>query len=434
MKLFYKDSSLIKEKEIKKINEILGPYLEHLKKVAKTNNYDFPESSINLPFDKDLVQSIEQLKKEKITDELKYIIDIGIGGSSLGTKAIYDALYGYFDLIKPKRFPKIIFIDTNDPKFLESLENFLKTEIKKPSEIIINTISKSGSTTETIVNLEILEKSLKQAKERLVITTDFGSKLWHKAEKQNISRLAIPKQVGGRYSVFSSVGLFPLIAMGLNINELLNGAQTMREKCLEKDVFENPAALSAIIIFLQYKQGKNINDNFFFHPELESLGKWYRQLMGESIGKEKDIEGRVVNVGITPTVSIGSTDLHSMGQLYLGGPKDKFTTFIGAGAHHNMADIPCVLMFPDLVEGIECKSADEIMKAILEGVKIAYKKRGLPFIEAVLSDISLHSLGQFLQFKMIEMMFLGKLLRVNAFNQPNVESYKTETKRILRSP
>lgn len=410
MEFFYKDTCLISEKDIKKTGEIIAPYLRHLRTVSQINTYDFPESSINLPFDNDLLEDVLKVKKEKVTGKLKYLIVVGIGGSNLGARAVYDALRGYFDILEPDRFPKIIFLDTNDPAFLRKTEEFLNLKVKKPEEVLINAISQSGETTETIVNLEfivnILKRCFTEAKNRLVITTEFQSKFWEIAKEKGILALRLPEKVGGRYSVFSSVGLFPLVSVGIDIKELLNGAKEMREQCLKEDFLKNPAILSAITLFLNFKRGKIINDNFLFHPELESLGKWYRQLIAESLGKEKDIDGNIVNTGITPTVSIGSIDLHSMAQLYLGGPKDKFTTFVWSGN-------------------------DKIMKAIYEGVKRAYIKKGLPFAEVILPDISAYSLGQFLQFKMTEMMLLGNLMHVNAFNQPNIEDYKKEIRDIL---
>ena len=179
------------------------------------------------------------------------------------------------------------------------------------------------------------------------------------------------------------------------------------------------------------QQGYVINDNFFFHPELESVGKWYRQLMGESIGKEHSLDGNVVHTGITPTVSLGSTDLHSVGQLYLGGPKDKLTTFVAAPNTLVRVTVPEHRIFPDLVPMIDGKTAENVMDAILEGVKVAYQKAELPYMQVTLDAINEESLGAFLQFKMLEMMYLGVLLNVNSFDQPNVEAYKVETKRIL---
>lgn len=410
-------------------------YSLHLQEYAQHGGYGEVEASLNLSVDEELLNTVRTVWAEKNTKNIKYIIDIGIGGSNLGTKAVYDAVYGYFDLLETERTPKMIFADTNDPEFITKLAQFIEKVDATAENFLINIISKSGGTTETIANFEIIrdafEKRFGSIKERLIVTTDEGSKLHIMAQEQGITSLTIPKLVGGRYSILSVVGLFPLLAAGIDIEQLRKGAQDMRRMCIDLNVETNPAILSAAILYMHAKQGKNINDNFFFEPELESAGKWYRQLMGESIGKEHDINGNVVFNGITPTVSIGSTDLHSMGQLYLGGPKDKITTFITAVHHENESIVPATQMFP-LVENIAGKTTSEIMHAIAEGTKAAYQQQKQPYMELVFEKINAYELGQFLQFKMIEMMYLGKLMQVNPFDQPHVELYKVVTKQILK--
>jgi glucose-6-phosphate isomerase len=434
MEFYYKNSCLIKEENILKTAEETRPYLEHLRTVAQISSYDFPESSINLPFDGDILRSVLNIKKEKVSDDLKLMIIIGIGGSKLGTKAVYDAIYGYFNFFNDKNSQQVIFLDTNDVEFMSKLVDLLKNKISKPSEVLINVISKSGDTLEVIVNFEtiynVLKEKFSDINNRIVVITQKNSKLWEAAEKNNLSFLVIPEKVGGRFSLFSSVGIFPLSVIGIDAEELLKGAREARADCLNEKILKNSAMLSAIIIFLNFKNGKTINDNFLFHPELESLGKWYRQLMAESLGKERDINNKKINIGITPTVSIGLADLHSMAQLYLGGPSDKFTTFVWAKTSQELKT-PESFVFSDSAKVIENKSIGSTMENIIEGVKNAYKKKKLPFVEIVLPDISAYSLGYFMQFKMIEIMFLANLFNVNAFSQPNVEEYKEEVKQLF---
>ncbi len=434
MQLNYQETSLLSLNQIESTAQTLSDYVLHLQQIVKENTYDQLEASINLSSDP-LLPQVKLLLAEKSIKKVKYIIDIGIGGSNLGTKAVYDALQGSFDLIQPKVFPKIIFLDTNSPGFLARLETLIRTSNLPIENWLINIISKSGGTTETIANFEVVFEAFQKrfyqdVSERVVVTTDEGSKLYQMAQEKQISVLTLPKNVGGRYSVLSNVGLFPLTACSFDTEQLVAGAADMRTQCLTMNVKDNPALASASILYLHSQTGKNINDNFFFEPELESIGKWYRQLMGESIGKEHDINQKVVFNGITPTVSIGSTDLHSMGQLYLGGPKDKITTFISAQHHQADVTIPKQCFFP-LVDNIAQKKASQLMFAILEGTKAAYQKQHQPFMHVVLDRINTYELGAFLQFKMIEMMYLGKLMQVNPFDQPHVELYKVVTKQIL---
>jgi glucose-6-phosphate isomerase len=410
----------------------LEMYTVHLRQVRESRAYDASESSLNLPGDAELLERVEAVVSEKVTPALKYSVVAGIGGSNLGTKAIYDAMFGRDDVLEPERFPKMLFAETTDPEWLAKVVRLLKT-ISAPEEVLVTVISKSGGTTETIANFEVIMQALHEKlgdiTKRVVVITDEGSKLWDAAIVKGIAHLPIPAPVGGRYSVFSAVGLLPLRSVGVDVNRLRDGAREMLDQCFSGD---NIAARSAVVLATQHSRGFHINDNFFFHPELESVGKWYRQLMGESVGKEQSLNGETVHAGITPTVSLGSTDLHSVGQLYLGGPKDKLTTFVFS-RQSEAVDVPSRRVFPDLVPMIDGKSANDIMTAILEGVKIAYIKAGLPFMEVSLDEVDEQSIGAYLQFKMLEMMYLGQLLNVNSFDQPNVESYKIETKRLLEA-
>lgn len=437
MELYYKGTAGFKAEELESVAERLSEYQEYLNKILGESSYDAHECSVNLPIDQNFISLVKETKKKKISKDLKYFVVIGIGGSNLGTKAIYDALYGFFDPIDPGHFPKLLFLETTNPQQLEQMNLFLEKNIKNPEEILFNVISKSGTTTETIANFEIVGETFKKKfgeqslVDRMVVTTDENSKLWKVAKAKNFTLLPIPEKVGGRYSVFSTVGLFPLISIGIDTESLCEGAATMRKICIENALEQNPALQSAILLFLNLQAGKIINDNFFFAPQLESLGKWYRQLMGESIGKETDLDGNAVHTGITPTVSLGSTDLHSLGQLYLGGPLDKFTTFISVRNVEDPVNIPIERITGKLVENLDHKNAEAVMGAILDGTKTAYAHKKLPYMEIVMPEISAFALGEFLQFKMIEMMYLGKLMNVNTFDQPNVELYKIETRKIL---
>jgi len=413
----------------------LDDYTAHVRQVVAAGGYEAPEASLNLPKDTALLQEVRALAEQKVSPNLKYSVVVGIGGSNLGTKAVYDAMYGYRDVVRPEGelYPKLVFAETTDPEWLLSAEHLIEN-LHSPDEILVTVISKSGGTAETIANFEIIAAALTEkfgdVHDRFVAITDEGSKLWDAAGAQNIARLSLPKQVGGRYSVLSAVGLFPLLTVNIDVAQLQKGASQMLDACLAEGG-ANLAAESATALAAHLQKGYIINDNFFFHPELESVGKWYRQLMGESVGKEHSLAGQTVHTGITPTVSLGSTDLHSVGQLYLGGPKDKLTTFVSAPNKLIEVKVPQNRIFPDLVPMINGKTAENIMDAILQGVQIAYQKADLPYMQVTLDAINEESLGAFLQFKMLEMMYLGQLLNVNSFDQPNVEAYKVETKKLL---
>lgn len=422
----FEKNSLLKIGEVIKTTESLIPYIVELQETLNSQSYKKPEGFINLPFDESSFKEVASLKEKVANSHVKYILNIGMGGSNLGTEAIYNAIYGHFDLIEPERFPKIVFLDNVSPEFLTHLEFFARDRITKPQDVIINAVSKSGKTTEVLENLEIIESFLPWARERTVVVTGKNSELWDQALVNNMERLSLPDMVGGRYSVFSAVGLFPLACAGIDIYKLADGAMGITEKCVDNMPDNNIAALSASVLYKKALEGKDIHVSFFFNPELEHLGKWYSQLTAESLGKT-EIKG------ITPIVSVGTSDLHSMLQLYMGGPKDKFTTFISSQHSKAVVKVPESLSLPGVSEQMEIKgkSAKEIIDSILEGVKKSYVNKLLPFAEISLDDISEKSLGEFMQFKMIEMVYLAKLFDVDAFNQPDVEEYKEETRELL---
>ena len=432
---FNDESSLISEKELGEVSDILQPELQKMNK-ALTLKYENDRASINLPDDKEAYNKIQNLIEKKRKLNPKYVVVVGIGGSNLGTIAVQEAILGklYNQLDPPTR---VLYADTVDTDLINDIISIIEPVLKRGEVILINGVSKSGGTTETISNFEILIDCVKKYHNdywnHIIVTTDKNSKFWDLAIDKNYDVLEIPKKVGGRFSVFSSVGLFPLGLLGIDIDQLLDGARNMRDKCLNSDIKSNPAMLSASLIFLHHKKKKSIVDLFLFSTDLESIGKWYRQLMGESIGKEFDRDNKQVFQGITPTVSIGSTDLHSMAQLYLGGPFDKFTTFIKVNNSKSNRIIPDFSDYSKLVDGIQKKPLADVMDAILQGIQTAYMKGKRPFTEIILPDKSAFSVGELLQFKMMEIMYLGFLLNVNPFNQPNVESYKIETKKILEN-
>lgn len=400
-------------------------------RLREAKSYTDPRSAINLCVDDSArLASLRLARRLKPVD---LVIVCGIGGSNLGTLAVQEAILSrQHNLLGNK--PRILYADTVDTVAMEGILAQLKRTLTAGGKPVVIGVSKSGTTTETIANLELLLKELKRHDanyhEHVVLITDDGSKLWQHATTEGYAHLAIPKKVGGRYSVLSAVGLFPLTLLSINTKQLLTGAAAMRERGLADELDENWPALSAALLAANAQRGRTIADTFAFAPDLEGIGKWYRQLMAESVGKEYNAAGtKRVWAGITPTVSIGSTDLHSMAQLYLGGPRDKYTTFLSVS--EGGIQLPHWKAYDKLVPHLQGKSLASIMQAILSGTKQAYQKGKRPFCEIELADRSERSIGEFLQFKMMELIYLAHLLNVNAFDQPNVEAYKQETRAIL---
>lgn len=404
------------------------PLLAELERirVARSKGYDTIYSALNVSFDSTLLDTTLGLAAQKRELNPALMLIIGIGGSMLGMQALVDALLGC-SYNQNSTSLKIYSIDTIEPTRYARILDHMSAVLNAGREVLILVITKSGTTTETVANFEIALERLMRARPRswasnIVAITDRHSPLWQCAVDQKWSCLEIPRTVGGRYSVFTPVGMFGLAMLGIETRELMRGAQDAVNRCLRDDQ-ANPAVQSALFLFDAAAHGFTIADLFLFDASLESLGKWYRQLMGESIGKQ--------GKGLTPTVSIGTTDLHSMAQLYLDGPRDKVTMFVTVKQSEPDIIVPTDLPYQPLVDHLRGNSLNTIMDAIIVGVKRAYELQKLPFMTIELSERSAYTLGYVMQYKMIEMMLLGHLLQVNPFDQPAVELYKEQTRREL---
>jgi glucose-6-phosphate isomerase len=412
----------------------LMPEIERIQD-ARAHQYTTPYAAINVPFDNHMFAQVQELIKEKEALRPTMLVVIAIGGSHLGTRAIQEAVAG---VLYNTRTPSIAvyYAQTIDPDELSDLMDMVKAELQKNHAVIINVISKSGTTLETVINFELFLSILKEYapqhyRKYVVVTTQEDSPLWQYGKKEHFSCLAIPHQVGGRYSVFTPVGLFPLGLLGIDIHALRAGAQQAVRASSDTHTVDNQAALSAVIIYLSASQKYTIHDMFLFSVDLAAVGQWYRQLMAESLGKKHTVTGALVETGITPTVSIGTVDLHSVAQLYLAGPRDKLTTFVTVQTYNTVLTVPSTLAL--LREaGVAQKALSQVMHAFCQGVQASYKADNRPFMTYALPEKSAYYVGEFLQLKMIEMMYLGYLFQINPFDQPQVELYKKETRKILR--
>jgi len=327
---------------------------------------------------------------EEKYQNVKFIFVVGIGGSDLAGKAVWNAM----TLHKPEIKKKIFFLESPGSREYEEVENFVSNEIAKLDEIVLIAVSKSEKTEETLEafhkTFDILsEKFGESIKDRVLIISSQNSPLWKLAEEKAMERLPWEGDVGGRFSAFTVAHTKVLSIAGLNTESFLSGGKEdgSRAGSLAQNIFDS------------YKNGADILDFFIFNPELEDLGKWCRQLIAESLGKENEKGERV---GLTPTVSIGPVDLHSMLQLDLGGPKNKFTFFV-------MSE----------------KEIDEsINESAYENVIKAYRDAGLPFEKYEMPEINEYELGKFMALMMKTTIELAKLLLVNPYDQPEVEEYK----------
>lgn len=392
--------------------------------------YVSPLEALRTPFDARFVEDAKKLAEKFWNTHLKYVIVVGIGGSNLGVQAVVDALGAAVDA-KTRKGPQLFCLDTVSPALLEHKLDLLFHDVRHADEILINIVSKSGTTTETAANFHWffarLAAHFPHLASRVVVTSDAGSPLFRRAMEEGFATLALPTSVGGRYSVFTPVGLFPMLLCGIDIDMFVRGARDAIGAALTED---NSAARAAEVIARTKNSGTTMINFFYFNPEFESLGKWCRQLYAESLGKEFDRSGRTVRAGMTPIVSIGSVDLHSMAQLYFGGPRDKFTMFTYVPVKMSArisGDVPLA----GLVPGIVGRTPEEIMSAIYSGTVAAYRARRLPFGEVSIGAVSPYAIGAYMAWQMLVVVFLGELWNVDTFDQPAVEEYKKITRKIL---
>ncbi len=433
MKTLKVDIADVGELNIAQHIQKLTPYIEQIKQEMQ-RGYDGDFAFAHVIDDKHMLNAVKTLAEQKKQLHPSMIFVIGIGGSNLGTMAVVQALFGslYNDLDPDMQ---IYFADTVDTDYIHSLLVLAEVALKNGKQILVNVISKSGKTTETIANFELFLQLLKQYRAQdyadyIVATTDKGSPLWQLAYNEHWATLEIPAKVGGRFSVFSAVGLFPLAMLDVDIDALLEGAKHMRNACLRES--DNVAMQTAAWQYALLQDGYNIANLFLFSNELGSVGKWWRQLVGESLGKAHKKDGAKNERAVVPIVSLGSTDLHSVGQLYLANVAKIATQFVMVEQNHFNITLPDYAeYFDQFVPNIQSKSLANIMHAIVQGVQKAYAKKGLPFYTVTLPEKNAHCVGEFLQYKMFEICYLGYLLEVNPFDQPEVEAYKSETRKIL---
>lgn len=405
-------------------SQVIAEHLLHVRELqlSKHGDYDDMLEVLRVPFDESIEREVREMTKKVYTSSLKYIFVIGIGGSSLGSRAICEALSPHNDYLP------IYYLESINSKTLNEIKRIIDG-IKSSDEFVVNIISKAGGTTETIANYALFEDMVSHIdgyKDRIVVTTTKESELAKVALKEKYNLLYLSKNISGRFSVFTAVGLFPLCLAGYPIGSLLDGAKSIAERI---EAPHDETRRFAEDIMASINDGIHIIDFFFFNPELESLGKWGRQLYAESLGKEMSLSNREVHTGITPTVTIGTEDLHSMLQLYYAGPKDRLTLLIPPMPTENyVIHSNC---FTSLIDGLSEKTVYDVNSSIYAGVNAAFDENKLMHTEMHFSGISSEMLGAFMQWNMQVVSSLAKALNIDAFNQPNIEDYKKITRRLL---
>ena len=396
---------------------------------GKGNNY---LGWVNLPssISEELISDIEAVA-DNLRTRNEVVVVAGIGGSYLGAKAVIDALSNSFDLLqKERKNPIIVYAGNNiSEDYLAELSEFLTDK-----QFGIINISKSGTTTETALAFRLLKNQLEnqvgkeEARKRIVAVTDASKGALRKlSETEGYKTFVIPDHVGGRFSVLTPVGLLPVAVAGINIRELLKGASDMEKSCGPNTPFaENPAAVYAAVRNELYKNGQKIEILVNYHPKLHFVSEWWKQLYGESEGKE--------NKGIFPAAVDLTTDLHSMGQWIQEGERTVFETVISIKEAEKIVEVPFDSDNLDGLNFLAGKRVDYVNKMAELGTLIAHLDGGVPNLHIELPALNAYYIGQLLYFFEKGCGISGYLLDVNPFDQPGVEAYKKNMFALLDKP
>lgn len=387
---------------------------------------------LNLPTSIDEAHLADVENTAKILREnCEIVVVIGIGGSYLGAKAVIDALSNSFDWLQTDRnAPVVVYAGQNiGEDYLYELQELLKNK-----KFGIISISKSGTTTEPALAFRLLKTQLEQqqgkeaAKQLIVAVTDKArGALRTLAVQEGYKTYVIEDNIGGRYSVLSPVGLLPIAVAGFDIRQLVQGAVSMEKLCGVETPFEdNPAAQYAAVRNELYKSGKKIEILVNYHPKLHFVSEWWKQLYGESEGKD--------NLGIFPAAVDFTTDLHSMGQWIQEGERTIFETVISVKESNYKVLVPTDSADLDGLNFLAGKRVDEVNKMAELGTLLAHIDGGVPNLKIELPKLNEFYLGQLLYFFEKACGISGYILGVNPFDQPGVEAYKKNMFALLEKP
>ncbi len=409
-----------------KSDEIENAYNQLINKTGKGNDFlgwlDLPTS----------ITSNEILEIQNCADRLskqsEIVVVIGIGGSYLGARAVIDALQNPFHTFNNQNStPKIIYAGNSISE--DYHHNLLQLLEDKNYSIIV--ISKSGTTTEPAIAFRLLKDHCEKkygvsaAKDRIVAITDASKgALKQLSLKNGYQTFVIPDDVGGRYSVLTPVGLLPIAIAGFDIQKLLHGAKFMKDDLLaNKDLDTNIAMQYAYHRYLLYTEGKKVELVVSYEPRLFFFIEWFKQLFGESEGKE--------NKGIFPAGAIFSTDLHSLGQYIQEGERHLFETVLSVEKSNTHIEIPYDKEDLDGLNYLQFRSMQEINQLAEQGTREAHLDGFVPNFRIVIPQINEHSIGELIFFFEFSCALGGYLLKINPFDQPGVEAYKQNMFRLL---
>ena len=426
IKLDFKESKLTSE-EILEHSGVVEEINEEL--IEKSEDESEFLGWLNLPTDYDK-KEFSRIKKcaEKIRKDSDILLVIGIGGSYLGARAVIEALHSSFSQMKDEK-PHIIFVGNNlSPDYVNDV-----IEVLQGKDFSINVISKSGTTTEPAIAFRIFREILegkygiKEARKRIYVTTDKKKgALKQLADAEGYEQFVIPDDVGGRYSVLTAVGLLPIAASGLNIDKLMEGARIAEDRYADTSLEYNQCYQYAVARNLLYERDKSVEMLVSYNPRMHYFIEWWKQLFGESEGKD--------GKGLFPAGAEFTTDLHSLGQYIQEGRRILFETVIDI--ENSNTDIT-INMDEDNLDNLNylyAKKLSYVNKMAMQGTIKAHSEGDVPNIVIHLNRLNEETMGELIYFFEKTCAMSAELLEVNPFNQPGVEKYKTNMFKLLKKP
>ena len=388
---------------------------------------------LSLPsdYDKDEFKRIKKAAK-KIKKESDILVVIGIGGSYLGARAVIEALTSSFDnygSIKNRKNPQVLYVGNNlSPNYINELIEYIGDK-----DFSVNVISKSGTTTEPAIAFRIFREILEnkygidEARSRIYATTDKEKgALKILSEKEGYESFIVPDNIGGRYSVLTAVGLLPIAASGIDIDKLMEGARIAQDRYDDPNLKYNECYQYAVVRNILYKLYKNTEILTNYEPKMHYFTEWWKQLFGESEGKDQK--------GILPIGVDNTTDLHSMGQYIQEGRRCLFETVISIETPNSNIKINSDDDNLDGLNYLSGKTLDFVNKKAMEGTIKAHVSGDVPNIKITMDKLDEINMGQLIYFFEKACAMSGSILGVNPFNQPGVEEYKKNMFKLLKKP
>ena len=429
----YSDVKIIGDEHGLNIEEDFNSYYDVIADIIRNLNQRKDKQGewlqwMNLGYNEETVWYVKEFAS-MVEGRFENVLVLGIGGSALGCMAITEAiLKPYWNYLTPEQrnnLPRIFFLDNIDPDSISGLLDAL--DLKKT---LVNVITKSGDTAETMSQFMILKDRMEKElgddyRKNIIATTDKKMGILRQlADQEGYKIFYVPDDIGGRFSVFSSVGLVPFALVGLDIDKIINGIKDIDLELKNIDIHQNIAAQFALIHYLMdTKKGKNISVLMPYSSRLKYIPDWYVQLIAESLGKRVNKAGEEVHTGLTPVKAIGATDQHTQLQLFNEGPNDKVITVVRVGEFDNSFVIPKIFEYTG-IGYLGGKTINDLINAEADSTLISLADNKRPTLTLSIDKIDEYHIAQLLYMLEVQTAIAGELYNINAFNQPGVEQVK----------